>query len=171
MKTCKLTVSGLVLVCVMLLIPGLAAAGDLKIGFVDLAKLSEKAPQIIAAQNKIDAEFSGREKEIVDLQRKVSKMEEDMNTNGPVLSDSQRSTKERELLGKRRELKRMQDEFRDDLNIRKNEMLRSVNEEIGKAIEKFAKSEKYDLILAQGVMYAGQKVDITDVILKKLGGK
>ena len=155
----------------MLLIPGLAAAGDLKIGFVDLAKLSEKAPQIIAAQNKIDAEFSGREKEIVDLQRKVSKMEEDMTTNGPVLSDSQRSTKERELLGKRRELKRMQDEFRDDLNIRKNEMLRSVNEEIGKVIEKFAKDEKYDLILAQGVMYAGSKVDITEQVLKKLGGK
>jgi len=171
-KTCKLTVFVLALVGALSLIPGPAtAAGDLKIGFVDLAKLSEKAPQITAAQNKIDAEFSGREKEIVELQRRVAKMEEAMTTNGPVLSDSERSTKERELLSKRRELKRMQDEFRDDLNIRKNEMLRSVNEEIGKVIDNFAKSEKYDLILAQGVMYAGKRIDITDLILKKLGGK
>jgi outer membrane protein len=169
-KTSKLTVFGLVLAFALSLVPGLAAA-ELKIGFVDLAKLSEKAPQILAAQKKIDSEFSGREKELVELQRKVSKMEEDMNTNGPILSDTERSTKERKLLSKRRELKRMQDEFRDDLNIRKNEMLRSVNEEIGKVIEKFAKSENYDLILAQGVMFAGSRVDITDLILKKLGEK
>ena len=48
-------------------------------------------------------------------------------------------------------------------------MLRSVNKEIGEVIEAFAKSENYDLIFAQGVMYAGERVDITDRILKKLG--
>jgi len=169
-KTCKQMITGLVLASALCWLPGMAAA-DLKIGFVDLAKLSENAPQIIAAQNKIDAEFSSREKELVELQRRVAKMEDDMSTNSAVLSDSERSAKEREILGKRRELKRSQDEFRDDLNIRKNEMLRSVNEEIGKVIEKFAKDEKYDLILAQGVMYAGSKVDITELVLKKLGGK
>jgi outer membrane protein len=144
------------------------AAAELKIGFVDLAKLSENAPQIIAAQNKIDAEFSSREKELVELQRRVAKLEEGLTTDGAVLSESERNAKEREILGKRRELKRSQDEFRDDLNIRKNEMLRTVNVEIGNVIEAFAKSEKYDLILAQGVMYAGSKVDITEQVLKKL---
>ena len=84
------------------------------------------------------------------------------------MSDTERSKLEREILGKRRELKRSQDEFRDDLNIRKNEMLRQVNIEIGQIIENFAKTEKYDLILAQGVMFASDRVDITDRILKKL---
>lgn len=170
MKTCKTMVKGVVLAAAVALLPGIAAA-ELKIGFVDLAKLSENAPQIIAAQNKIDAEFSSREKELVELQRRVAKMEDDMNTNGAVLSESERSAKEREILGKRRELKRSQDEFRDDLNIRKNEMLRTVNVQIGNIIEAYAKSEKFDLILAQGVMYAGSKVDITDQVLKKLSEK
>jgi outer membrane protein len=160
-------VNGLVLASALSLLPGMAAA-ELKIGFVDLAKLSENAPQIIAAQNKIDAEFSSREKELVELQRRVAKLEEGLTTDGAVLSESERNAKEREILGKRRELKRSQDEFRDDLNIRKNEMLRTVNVEIGNVIEAFAKSEKYDLILAQGVMYAGSKVDITEQVLKKL---
>ncbi len=167
MKTCKNMVNGLVLASALSLLPGMAAA-ELKIGFVDLAKLSENAPQIIAAQNKIDAEFSSREKELVELQRRVAKLEEGLTTDGAVLSESERNAKEREILGKRRELKRSQDEFRDDLNIRKNEMLRTVNVEIGNVIEAFAKSEKYDLILAQGVMYAGSKVDITEQVLKKL---
>jgi outer membrane protein len=149
------------------LFSGMAVA-EMKIGFVDLAKLSESAPQITAAQGKIDAEFSSREKELVELQRKLAKMEESLATDGAVMSESERTGKEREILGKRRELKRSQDEFRDDLNIRKNEMLRTVNKEIGNVIEAFAKSEKFDLILAQGVMYAGERVDITDRILKKL---
>ncbi len=167
MKNCKQTVLGIVLMSAVTLFPGMAAA-ELKIGFVDLAKLSESAPQIIEAQGKIDAEFSSREKELVELQRKLAKMEEALATEGAVMSESERNTKEREILGKRRELKRSQDEFRDDLNIRKNEMLRTVNKEIGAVIEAFAKDEKFDLILAQGVMYAGDKVDITERILKKL---
>jgi outer membrane protein len=145
-----------------------AARAELKIGFVDLAKLSENAPQIISAQGKIDAEFSSREKELVALQRKIAKMEEELATNASVMSDSERTGKEREILSKRRDLKRSQDEFRDDLNIRKNEILKQVNIEIGNVIEKMAKDEKYDLIIAQGVMFASERVDITNKILKKL---
>ena len=69
-----------------------------------------------------------------------------------------------------REGKRVQEEFRDDINIRRNEILRKVNAEIGKAIEEYAKQNKFDLIMAQGVMYSSDKVDITAKILKKLGG-
>lgn len=167
MKNCKQSVLGIVLVTAVVLFSG-AAAAELKIGFVDLAKLSENAPQIMEAQSKIDAEFSSREKELVELQRKLAKMEEALATDSAVMSESERNSRNREILGKRRELQRSQDEFRDDLNIRKNEMLRDVNKEIGNVIETFAKTEKYDLILAQGVMYAGDRVDITDRILKKL---
>jgi outer membrane protein len=166
-KNFKIAVPVMVSLAALLLFAG-AARAELKIGFVDLAKLSENAPQIISAQGKIDAEFSSREKELVALQRKIGKMEEELSTNGAVMSESERSTKEREILSKRRELKRSQDEFRDDLNIRKNEILKQVNVEIGNVIDKIAKEEKYDLIIAQGVMFASDRVDITDHILKKL---
>jgi outer membrane protein len=163
----KHTVLALVSMAALVLFAG-AARAELKIGFVDLAKLSENAPQIVSAQGKIDAEFSSREKELVALQRKIAKQEEELATNASVMSDSERSSKEREILGMRRDLKRSQDEFRDDLNIRKNEILKQVNIEIGNVIEKLAKDEKYDLIIAQGVMFASDRVDITDLILKKL---
>lgn len=167
MNNRKHTVLAVVSMAALILFAGIARA-ELKVGFVDLAKLSENAPQIISAQGKIDAEFSSREKELVALQRKIAKMEEELSTNGAVMSESERNGKEREILSKRRELKRSQDEFRDDLNIRKNEILKQVNIEIGKVIENLAKDEKYDLIIAQGVMYASERVDITDQILKKL---
>ena len=147
-----------------------SAFAEIKIGFVDVAKLSESAPQIRSAQMKMDAEFGSREKEIIALQREITAMEEALARDGAVMSDSERSKKERAILSKRREGKRVQEEFRDDINIRRNEILRKVNTEIGKAIEEYAKQNKFDLIIAQGVMYSSDKVDVTAKILKKLGG-
>jgi outer membrane protein len=147
-----------------------SAFAEIKIGFVDVAKLSESAPQIRSAQMKMDAEFGSREKEIIALQREIEAMEKALARDSAVMSDSQRSKKERAILGKRREGKRVQEEFRDDITIRRNEILRKVNDEIGKAIKEYAKKNKFDLIMAQGVMYSSDKVDITAKILKKLGG-
>ena len=53
-----------------------SAFAEVKIGYVDVAKLSESAPQIRSAQMKMDAEFGGREKEIIALQREIKTMEE-----------------------------------------------------------------------------------------------
>jgi outer membrane protein len=147
-----------------------SASAEIKIGFVDVAKLSESAPQIHSAQMKMDAEFGGREKEIIALQREIKTMEEALERDGAVMSDTERSKQERAIVGKRREAKRASEEFRDDINIRRNEILRKVNAEIGEAIEAYAKKNNFDLILSQGVMYASDKVDITESVLKKLGG-
>ena len=35
-------------------------------------------------------------------------------------------------------------------------------------IQALAKSEKYDLIVSDGVIFAGERVDITDMILERL---
>jgi len=147
-----------------------SAFAEIKIGFVDVAKLSESAPQVRSAQLKMDAEFGGREKEIIAMQHEIETMEAALARDGAVMSETERSKKEREILSKRREGKRAQDEFRDDINIRRNEILRKVNAEVGKAIEEYAKQNNFDLILSQGVMYSSDKVDITDSVLKKLGG-
>ncbi len=42
---------------------------------------------------------------------------------------------------------------------------------VGKAIVDIAKQENYDLVVSEGVVHAGPKVDIADQILKKLEKK
>ena len=63
------------------------------------------------------------------------------------------------------DLQRMQREFREDLNLRKNEELAIVLEQANKAIQSIAESEKYDLILQEAV-YRNPKIDITDKVIK-----
>jgi outer membrane protein len=154
------------------MLAGYSGAGlaENKIGFVDTVKLMEEAPQANSAQSKIESEFSPREKELVALQREIKNMEDELSRDGTVMSESKRSKLEREILSKRRELKRSQEEFRDDLNIRRNEVLAQLQKDMYEAVVTLAKEQKFDLILSQGVVYASDKVDITDSVLKKLKG-
>ena len=147
------------------------ALADAKIGFVDTVKLMEAAPQAKSAQSKIESEFAPREKELVALQREIKKLEDDLTREGAVMSESERNKLERKILAKRRDMKRSQDEFRDDLNIRRNEVLAKLQKDIYSAVVSLAKEEKFDLILCQGVVYSSDKIDITDSVLKKLKAK
>jgi len=144
---------------------------ETKIGFVDTVKLMESAPQAKSAQSKIEKEFAPREKELVTLQREIKTKEDKLSRDGAVMSESERSKLERAILSKRRDLKRSQEEFRDDLNIRRNEVLAKLQKDMYEAVVALAKEQKFDLIMSQGVVYSSDKVDITDSVLKKLTGK
>jgi outer membrane protein len=141
---------------------------DTRVGFVNTVRLMEEAPQAKAAQSNIETEFAPREQELVGLQKDIRELEDRLSRDGAVMSEKESSKLEREILSKRRELKRSQDEFRDDLNIRKNEVLSMLQRQMYDATVGLAKEKKFDLILGQGVVYAADSVDITDMVLEKL---
>ena len=157
----------LALVAIMALC-GTPALAEMRVGVVNTVKLMEEAPQARDAQGRIESEFAPREKELVALQREIRNQEERLGRDGAVMSEAERTRLEREVLGLRRDLNRAQDEFRDDLNIRRNEALSKLQKVLYDATVALAKEQNYDLILGQGVIYASDKVDITPLVLKKL---
>lgn len=143
-------------------------AEEVKIGFVNVARVLEKAPQAEQAKKKLEQEFSPRDKRLVAQQKELKKLEEKLARDAAVMSDSERSKIEREILSKGRELQRSQEEFREDFNIRRNEELAKLQKQVFEAIKALAKEEKFDLILTDGVVFASDKVDVTEKIQKKL---
>jgi len=141
---------------------------DTRVGVVNTVRLMEEAPQAKEAQSKIETEFSPRERELVNLQKSIRKLEDRLSRDGAVMSEKESSKLEREVLSKRRELKRTQDEFRDDLNIRKNEVLSRLQRQMYEATVALAKEKKFDIILGQGVVYSSDSVDVTNMVLDKL---
>jgi outer membrane protein len=98
-------------------------------------------------------------------------MEDKIARDGAVMSESERSKSERELLNQKRDLKRSQDEFREDLNIRRNELLAKLQKELNDTIVALAKEENFDLVLFEGVVFASDRIDITDAVLERLRRK
>ncbi len=137
-------------------------AQDIKIGFVDGVKLIEKAPQGDAAKEALENEFKPREQEIIALRDAIRDLDESMNPD-----DGDFLQKQRDLRDQRRDLKRLQQEMREDLNLRRNEELAKLQRLISNAIVEIAKDESFDLIL-QDAVYAASSIDITNRVLEKL---
>jgi outer membrane protein len=148
-----------------------AFAADLKIGYVNAVKVIEEAPQGEAALKKLEAEFSPRDKKIIEMQNRIKQLEQELEKGALVLKEADRRAKEHEVVVLKRDVRRLSQEFREDYNLRRNEELASLQKVVYKAIVELAKQENFDLILHEGVIYAGTKIDITEKVLKKLGKK
>ena len=148
-----------------------AAAIEYKIGFVNTERLFREATPAKRAQAKIEKEFATRDAEIQKLAKQVRDLQSSLDKDGPTMAESERRNKERDLANQSRDLQRMQREFREDLNLRRNEELAGIQERANKVIQQIAESEKFDLILQDPVVYASQRIDITDKVIKALADK
>jgi outer membrane protein len=166
MKFKQLAVS-LILASAFAAAPTLA---ETKIGFVNTEKLLREAPLSVAAQKKLEREFAARQQELQKHAKQARELKEQLDKDGVTMSDSERKAKERDLGNLSRDLQRMEREFREDLNLRRNEELGQIQERARKAIQDIARTEKYDLIVEQAV-FVDPKSDITDRVMKALGGK
>lgn len=141
---------------------------EMQVGFVNVAKVLELAPQAEAARNRIEREFAPKDRELLQVQKDIRALEDRLVKNAAVMSESERQRQEGEIRAQKRDLRRSQDEFREDLNLRKSQELSKLQKTVTEVIQKLAKADKYDLILSDGVIYAGERVDITDLILERL---
>ena len=147
------------------------SAKELKMGVIEIARILEESPQAEKARDALQKEFAPREKRLIDTQKKIRDLEEKFARDGAIMSESERSKLERNVLSKKRDFKRNQDEFRDDLNFKRNELLEKLQRELVGNIRKFAKAEGYDILFAEGVIYADDAINITEEMLKKLKTK
>ena len=160
--------AGVMLVLTGGMLAAQAASAEMKVGFVNVAKVLELAPQAEAARNRIEREFAPKDRDLLQQQKDVRSLEDRLVKNAAVLSEAERQRKENEIRAAKRELRREQDEFREDLNLRRSQELSKLQQKVTEVIQTLAKAEKYDLIFSDGVIFAGERVDITDKILERL---
>ena len=61
---------------------------------------------------------------------------------------------------------RLQNEFREDLNLRQNEEYGLLQRSLLKEVQDYAQQEGYDLIVGDGVLFASNAVNITEEVLR-----
>ena len=151
-----------------LTVSAFSVQAEMKIGFVNGQRLINESPQAVKAKKKLEKDFEKRDQELQRMAKQLQGMQENLEKNAPTMSEGDRRNKEREFNDLNRDFQRKQREFREDLNLRQNEEMAAIYENINKVIRKVAESEKYDLILQEAV-YFSPKIDITEKVLKSLG--
>jgi outer membrane protein len=148
----------------------LACANDFRIGVVDTERILRESAPAVQAEKKIEKEFELRDIEMKKISKQAKEIQSYFDKEGMTLMDAEHRSKERELANLNVTLQRMQREFREDLNLRKNEELALVLARANKAIKAIAESEKYDLVLQEAV-YRNPKIDITEKVLQYLSAE
>ncbi|HEY4139140.1 MAG TPA: OmpH family outer membrane protein [Casimicrobiaceae bacterium] len=151
--------------------PASASALDYKIGFVNTERLFREAAPAKRAQQKLEREFAARDAEIQKMSKQVRDLQSALDKDGATMQEGDRRNKERDLANLSRDLQRGQREFREDVNLRRNEELAGFQERANKVILQIAEAEKFDLILQDPVVYASQRIDITEKVIKALADK
>ena len=143
---------------------------ELKIGFIDADRINRESVPAERATKKLEKEFAPREQELRRIEGQIKSLQGQLEKDGLTMSDSDRRTKETELGRQTREYQRLQREFREDLNLRRNEELAALFERANRVIKQVAESEKYDLIVQEAV-YRSPRIDITEKVLKALASE
>ena len=151
----------------LLLLSGQAVA-EVKVGYLNVTKVTEESPQYQSARKSLQRDLDRREKELRSKADKLKKLEDKLQRDGAVMSASERKKLERDILSRQRKLKNARDEARDELALRQSEERNKLMRKVAEVVRAIGKEKGFDLILTDGVAYASERVDISDQVLSRL---
>jgi outer membrane protein len=143
------------------------SAQEFKIGVVNSDRILRDSQPARAAMQKLEGEFAKRDKDLQEMGARLKSSAERFEKDGPVMSETDRVRRQRELAEMDREFQRKQREFREDFNQRRNEELQALLERTNRIIRQIAEQEKYDLIVQEAV-YFNPRIDMTERVLRAL---
>jgi outer membrane protein len=142
-------------------------AAEIKIGFVDVERIRRESAPAERASKQLEKEFAPRAQELQRREAQLKTAQGNLEKEAMTMSESDRRAREQELARLSVDYQRMQREYREDLNLRRNQELGSLFERADRVIKRIANEEKYDLILQEAV-FRSPRIDITDKVLKAL---
>jgi outer membrane protein len=157
--------------CLCGLLAAHPASAEVKMGVVNFQKLLEEAPQTKTAMAALENEFAPRRRELLTMQNDLKARDEKLQKEGAVMAEADRAKAEKTLRDQQREFSRKAGEFQDDASTRRNEEIGKVQRYLVTEIQGYASAQGYDLVLADGVLFAKGPLDITANVLALLATK
>lgn len=156
---------GIALVAAFLAAPAFA---EVKIAVVDYGRLVEESPQAKVALDAIRNEFTPKQRELQQQEASLKAKEDKLEKDGATMAPEQRSRAEKDLRDGARDLQRRRAEIQDDFNARRNEEMSRLQKTLIEEVRAYAKTQNFDLVIADGVIYSVPALDITPAILASL---
>jgi outer membrane protein len=144
------------------------AASTPKIGFVSVEKILTDAPQVEAVNASMLERFGGRKTELQEMEKEIKSMQENYKRNELVMTEDKLNELKNSIIAKIQEFKQKEAMLQQEVATVRNQELAVLQQSVSSIINEIAKDEKYDLILSEGVVYADEKLDITNKVLERM---
>ena len=143
-------------------------AHSIKIGYIDVEKVINNLSQYQQENNALIQQFEPKKQQLLDLFKHIELLKNNLNNVETTVSNE---TYQKEL----EKIRELEISFQTDtelwqqqLNQKKRESLQRIETMINLVIEKFATSEKYDLILYQNAAFVSDQINITNQIISQI---
>jgi outer membrane protein len=131
--------------------------------------------RLVAAMKRVDGEFQPRRTELQGLQQQIEKATSDLNKAAPVQDPKVTAQQNEKIEQMKKDFQRKGEDAQAAYQKRLQEVLGPVYEEIGKALDTYAKAHGITLILdvtkIQGILSASESLDITRAFITEFNSK
>jgi outer membrane protein len=142
------------------------AAG--KVGYVDLKRLIDNAPQMIESRAKLEHEFAPRDATLKTDETRLASLKQRYDRDNAIMAKPDSDALKREIDTLDRSIKRTRDDLRNELNARAASERDRIWQQINDNVIEYARAQGFDLIVPSPVVYASPRIDITDAVLDRL---
>ena len=139
-----------------------------RVGYVDMKRLLDNAPQVVAGRQKLEREFAPRDTALKNDEKHLGELRARQQRESATTSTDGGDALRREIDALDRSIKRNRDSMRNDLKTRSDQELDRSWREINDAVVEFAREQSFDLIVPSPVVFASPRVDVTDQVLERL---
>ncbi len=141
---------------------------NVRIGYVDMKRLLDNAPQVVAGRQKLEREFAPRDTALNADELRLAALRSRYERDNALLGRDEAEALKREIDALDRSIRRNRDNLRSELKARSDQELDRSWREINNAVVEFARERNIDLIVPSPVVYASPRIDITDQVLERL---
>jgi outer membrane protein len=142
------------------------AAQPVRIGYLDGPRIENDTKRAFDIAESLRREFSAREQEVRSAETRLKALQAQL----PAIKEPrERELKEREFQVTAQRYEQQARAFVDDLERRKAEERRKYYLDVTQIVNQVATSQKFDLVV-QDAVFSSKALDITDQVVKALGG-
>lgn len=150
------------------------AQSAVKIGYIDLQRVIRESQAGKTAKVAFENEFQKKKEVIEQKATQLADERQEFVSKAPVMDTDARNAKAEDIDRREKELQRIREDFRDELQRRDLELTQKILNELEDVIEKLGSSEGYTLIVEKtegGVIYGGKGADLTDKVIQAYDAK
>jgi outer membrane protein len=146
----------------------MAQSTPTRVGYVDLKRLIDNAPQMAASRNALQREFAPRDAALKTDEAHLAELNKRYKRDAAIMTRADADALKRQIDTLDGAIKRTRETLRNDLNTRAAADRDRVWQQINNTVIEYARSHGYDLIVPSPVVYANPRIDITDAVLDAL---
>lgn len=158
------------LLCLLALLvsPSAGAQEGLRIAYVDMQRLLDESPQMLESRARLQREFEARDALLREDEARLDSLEARQRRDAAIMTAADAEALEREIDALRRSVRQTRERLRAELNERAEAEYQRFFQQISDTVIEYARDQGIDMVVPGPVIFASNRIDITDRVLERL---